>query len=68
MRNGTAWSESRVTEVLDVSEWVPADDPEWMGTRWKVWLQDPEVEEMLWLFKAVRCKNLTDGTRRCFEE
>ena len=48
-----------------------------MGTRWKVWLEDPrgnlwvedpEVPKLLWLFKAVRCKDLPDGTRRCFEE
>jgi hypothetical protein len=57
-----------VTEIVDVTGWVPAEDPEWMGTRWKVWLKDPQVEGLLWLFKAVRCKELPDGSRRCFEE
>lgn len=64
-----------MTTVIDVSSWTPEEDPEWMGTRTKVWLRDPEfwVEDpkgpkLLWLFKAVRCKELQDGTRRCFEE
>jgi len=39
-----------------------------MGTRWKVWLEDPLDPDVLWLFKAVRCKELPDGSTRCFEE
>ena len=57
-----------MTEIIDVSDWLPSDDPEWMGTRGKVWLWDPDVEGLLWLFKAVRCKEQADGTTRCFGE
>lgn len=57
-----------MTDVIQVSHWIPAEEPEWMGTRWKVWLEDPDVPDLLWLFKAVRCKQMPDGTRRCFEE
>lgn len=66
-----------MTAIIDVSSWTPAEEPEWMGTRTKVWLEDPreklgseapDVDKLLWLFKAVRCKDLPDGMRRCFEE
>ncbi len=57
-----------MTEIIDVSDWLPSYDPEWMGTRSKLWLVDPNVDDLLWLFKAVRCKEQADGTTRCFGE
>lgn len=60
--------QERGLEIVDVDRWKPAEDPEQMGTRWKTWLEEPGADEVLWLFKAVRCKQLHDGTIRCFEE
>jgi hypothetical protein len=58
----------RMTDVIDVSAWQPSEVPEeWMGTRAKVWLEEPDTGTP-WLFKAVRCKELPDGRVRCFGE
>ena len=57
-----------MTDVIDVSAWQPSEVPEeWMGTRAKVWLKEPDTGTP-WLFKAVRCKELPDGRVRCFGE
>lgn len=67
-RLSSSTGRKRVAEIVDVSHWLPSEDPEWMGTRSKVWLWDPQVDGLLWLFKAVRCKAQADGSVRCFGE
>lgn len=57
-----------MAEIVDVSDWPPSEEPEWMGTRSKVWLLDPQATDLLWLFKAVRCKEQANGSVRCFGE
>lgn len=54
--------------VWNVTDWWPAEDPDDIGAREKIWLEDPWAEGVEWLFKAIRCKTLHNGEEQCFGE